>query len=169
MWQGLKIGTKEIRTKPLGQVESWEGLARFFCMWWEELQKGTGRMEDVMSFCNFLISNWDSAQREMEAGGGEGLRNESKVVTRQLGLQAWVSVKMEKHSPFFQTIVHISIPGVGTHAPIHVIRVSWSAAHRLFKYSWQRPAKSDLCLPWVAIVEEKSVLWMLLVWWQGSC
>lgn len=71
----------------------------------------------------------------MEAGGGEGLRNESKVVTRQLGLQAWVSVKMEKHSSFFQTIVHISIPGAGTHAPIHVIRVSWSAAHTLFKYS----------------------------------
>ena len=55
----------------------------------------------------------------MEAGGGEGLRNESKVVTRQLGLQAWVSVNLEKHF-VFQTIVHISI-GVGMHAPIHVM------------------------------------------------
>jgi len=79
-------------------------------------------MEEVMSFSNFLISNWDSAQREMEAGGGEGLRNESKVVTRQLGLQAWVLVKWEKYFSFFQTIVHISIHGVGMHTPIHVIR-----------------------------------------------
>lgn len=40
---------------------------------------------------------------------------------RQLGLQAWVSVKLEKHFVFSQTIVRISIHGVGMHAPIHVM------------------------------------------------
>jgi len=57
----------------------------------------------------------------MEAGGGGILRNESRVVTRQLGLQAWVSVKLEKHFVFFQTIVCISICGVGMHVLIHVM------------------------------------------------
>lgn len=65
----------------------------------------------------------------MEVGGGESLRNESKVVMRQLGLQAWVLVKLEKHFVFFQTIVHISIHGVGMHAPVHVMCVFWCAAH----------------------------------------
>lgn len=37
------------------------------------------KVEEVMSLGNFLTSSWDSAQRQMEAGGGEGLRNESKV------------------------------------------------------------------------------------------
>lgn len=59
------------------------------------------KVEEVMSFSNFLLSSWDFAHREMEAGGGEGLRNESKVVTRQLGLQAWVLVKWEKYFSFF--------------------------------------------------------------------
>lgn len=37
------------------------------------------KVEEVMSLGNFLTSSWDSVQRQMEAGGGEGLRSESKV------------------------------------------------------------------------------------------
>lgn len=77
------------------------------------------------------------------------MTNESKVVMRQLGLQAWVSVKLEKHFVVFKMIARIGIHGVGMHASIHVM--SPGVLHtefclRICLLVHDRPTESDISL-----------------------
>lgn len=79
-WQGIEIDTKE--WKSIGASGVFRRTGNMLVSVMGGISGGRGKVEkveEVMSLGNFLTSSWDSAQRQMEAGGGEGLRNESKV------------------------------------------------------------------------------------------